>query len=334
MSFDLIRLLAFQPRLSLVHSHALGRVGAIGRTIARRRGVPFIVTVHGGVYDLPPELRRSLSAPNLGGWEWGKPFGMMLRSRQLLSDADAIVTCNRREADLIRERHPQQYVYIQRHGVPAARFQADHRAAAVAAFPAIAGRPFLLSIGRIDPVKNPGWLVEQMPALLQRHPGTVLVLAGSCTDEVYGTALGNQIRRMGLEQQVLLIGKLPPQDPRLIGLLQQARAMVLPSLSETFGIVILEAWAAGAPVIASRTTGATALIESGETGWLFGLESPEGFHQGIDAVLDQPSIRTRWIGAGRRRVEEEFDCDALAGQMKQLYEYTQEAKHAHRRITG
>jgi len=268
MSFNLIRQLAFEPNLSLVHSHALGRVGAIGRAIARRRGVPFIVTVHGGVYDLSPELRRAHFTPIAGGWEWGKPFGMMLRSRQLLSDADAIVTCNRREADLIREHHPEQYVYVQPHGVPAARFQADHRATAQAAFPAIAGRPFLLAIGRIDAVKNPGW------------------------------------------------------------------AMVLPSLSETFGIVILEAWAAGVPVIASRTTGAVSLIESGESGWLFALNQPEAFHQGIDIVLGQPSVRNRWIALGRRRVEQEFDCDALAGQMKRLYEYTKEAKHAHRRIAG
>jgi len=333
MSFNLIRLLAFEPGLGLIHSHALGRVGAIGRTIARRRGLPFVVSVHGGLYDLPPDLRRSFTAPAAGGWEWGKPFGMILRSRQLLSDADAIVTCNRREADLIRERHPDRYVYVQPHGVPAARFQVAHRAAALAAFPALAHRPFLLAVGRIDSVKNPGWVVAQMPALLQRHPGTVLVLAGACTDEAYGAGLSAQIRTLGLENQVLLTGKIPPGGPVLIGLLQQAQAVLLPSVSETFGIVILEAWAAGTPVLASRTTGATALVESGENGALFSLDRPVEFHDGVDAVLSSPPTRDRWIAAGRRRVLEEFDCDALSGKMKWLYEHAQEANHAHRRNT-
>src|SRR6185437_9868306 len=107
-------------------------------------------------------------------------------------------------------------------------------------------------------------------------------------------------------------------------------AVVLPSVSETFGIVILEAWAAGAPVIASRTSGAMALVEPEENGWLFGLDRPEEFHRGLDAVLGRPELRARLVAAGRRRVTEQFDCDALAGRMKQLYEQAREDRHAHR----
>src|SRR3954464_13019301 len=50
MSFDLIRAL-WTAKPTLIHSYALGRIGGIGLTIARRRKIPFVVTVHGGVYD-------------------------------------------------------------------------------------------------------------------------------------------------------------------------------------------------------------------------------------------------------------------------------------------
>lgn len=328
MSFDLLRSLWVAPDLSLIHSHALGRVGGIGLTIARRRKIPFVVTVHGGVYDLPEGIKRAFNAPRTRGIEWGKPFGFFLRARRVLEEADAILTCNRREAVLIRERHPDRRVIVQPHGVPAAIYAVDHRAEARAAWPAIVGHEVLLSVGRIDPVKNQGWLVEQMPALLQRHPQALLVLAGACTDEGYGAALQRRIEQLGLGGHVLLTGKLPPAEPRLIGLMQEAKLMLLPSISETFGLVILEAWAAGTPAISSRTSGASALLEHGRNGWLFDLDRPAGFHEAVDIVLQSPEAGQRAVTLGRERVVAEYDTQVLAGRLKELYDHLNEEHRA------
>jgi len=328
LSFDLITSLWREAGVSLIHSHTLGRVGGIGLTMARRRRIPFVVTVHGGVYDLPDEVKRSLHTPDAGGWEWGKIFGGLLRSRRVLVDADAIITCNPCEAAMIRRRHPDRRVIVQPHGVPARVYQRDHRAAARAAFPWLAGRPVLLAVGRIDPVKNQRWLVDRMPELLRRHPRALLVLAGACTDEAYGEALRHQIAQLHLERNVILAGRLPPADPCLIGLMQEAQAVVLPSLSETFGLVLIEAWAAGTAVIASQTSGATALIEHGKNGWLFELARPETFHDAVHLTLTNPNWRARSIAAGHHRVIADYDTVVLAGRMKQLYEQLIEEKHA------
>jgi alpha-maltose-1-phosphate synthase len=327
LSFDLLRMLWGNREFSIIHSHTLGRIGGIGLTVARQRNLPFVLTVHGGVYDLPEPLRQSFHAKTKG-WEWGKPFGMLLRSRRVIDEADAILTCNRREAALIRERHPDRRVIVQPHGVPAAVYAVDHRAAALAAFPQIAKRPVVLSLGRIDAVKNQGWVVEQLPELLRRHPNALLVLAGACTDEGYGEALRRRIEQLSLGPHVLVTGKLPPADPRLIGLLQVARVAMLQSISETFGLVILEAWAAGTPAISSRTSGASALIDHGENGWLFDLQRPETFHEAIDVALDNEVARARVIAAGRERVVAEYDTEVLASRVRRLYENLQEEKHA------
>jgi glycosyltransferase involved in cell wall biosynthesis len=328
VSFDLLGSLCLEKGIDLVHSHALGRLGAIGRAAARVRGVPFVLSVHGGAYDLPSYVRRELQVPASGGWDWGKPLGLLLGARKLFSQADAIVTCNVREAALIRERHPDRRVIVQPHGVPAAPFAENHRAAALAAFPMIAGRDVLFMPGRIDPVKNQGWLISQAAELARRHPKALFVFAGACTDRVYGEAIQKLITDEGVAGSVLLAGKLPPGDPRLIGLMQSARAVVLPSVSETFGLIILEAWAAGTPVISSRTSGANALVEEGENGFLFDLDQPAAFHAAVDQLLKRPELRARLGAAGRARVVADYDTGVLSARMKLLYDHLVEEKHA------
>ncbi len=319
VSFDLFGSLWREKEIDVIHSHALGRLGAIGRTAARARKLPFVLTVHGGAYDLPAVVKRELNRPTIGGWDWGKPVGLLLRARHLFSEADAIITCNPREAALISARHPDRRVVVQPHGVPAARFAGDHRAAALSAFPVIERRKVLVMPGRIDPVKNQSWLVEQTAELARRHPDVLLVFVGACTDVAYGESLNALIAKNGLTHSVLLAGKLPPGDPRLIGLLQISQALVLPSLSETFGLVILEAWAAGTPVISSRTSGATALVTEGENGFLFDLDQPAPFHAAANQIFTQPELRARMGAAGRARVIADYDTDVLSARMKQLY---------------
>jgi len=156
----------------------------------------------------------------------------------------------------------------------------------------------------------------------------LLILAGACTNTAYGEELRQTVRRAGLQERVLFTGGLPQGDPRLIGLMQEARAIILPSISETFGMVVLEAWAAGTPVIASRTSGASALIRHFQNGWLFDLDDPKAFHTAIDGALLMPDLAKELAAAGRRLVRTHYDATFLAGRMKNLYAQLIEEKHA------
>jgi glycosyltransferase involved in cell wall biosynthesis len=328
ISFDLARSLWRERNLDVVHTHALGRLGAIGRAVARARGLPFVITVHGGAYDLPSATRAELVRATRDGWDWGKPLGMMLGTRSLLGAADAVVTMNPREAAIIRTRHPGRRVVTESHCVPMAAFARDCRPAALAAYPQLRNRQVLLVLGRIDPTKNQMWVVLELAEIVRRHPGAVVVFAGSCTNVEYGRSIDQRISRGGLGDRVLRTGGLPSGDPRLTGLLQLARALVLPSTSETFGIVILEAWAAGTPVVSSRTSGAMTLIEDGKSGLLFELGRPATFHSAIASVLEQPSLALSLSEQGRSRASAEFDTEVCARRMRLLYEELAEEKHA------
>ncbi len=320
MSFDLPVKLAAQRRVSVVHTHALNRIGGIGLTVARLRKVPLVVTIHGGVLDLPATVQQTLSAPLEGGYEWGKVFGALLRSRDVLKKADAIVTCNPREAALQREQFPNKRILVQPHGVPIAKYAEDRRPEALDAFPTIGHQKIILIVGRIDPVKNQGWVLVQMPRILEKHPDAVLVLAGACTDELYGKALRKEVRRLGIEKKVLFTGGLPPGDPRLIGLMQSANVVVVPSLSETFGLIILEAWGAHAPVISTKTSGALSLVQENENGHLFDLQREEEFHLALKRVLESPPHARRLADNGHALAAQEYDSVLLSRRMKTLYE--------------
>jgi len=117
-----------------------------------------------------------------------------------------------------------------------------------------------------------------------------------------------------------MTGGLPPNDPRLIGLFQQAEALLLPSLSETFGLVILEAWATGTMVVSSRTSGAASLLRNGYNGWFFDLDRPETFHSALDQTLAKSESTKELLNHGADEVSRKYNVNSLAERMKTLYE--------------
>ncbi len=328
VSFDLPRMLAKEPGLTIINSHVLGRLGGIACTIAHRRNIPFVVTIHGGVLAVPEPLKQQMNGrPHPTSLEWGQLFGWWWRARHVLEEADAIITCNVREAEMLSARYPDQLIVTQPHGVNTALYQVDQRETALAAFPTIAGHDILLCVARVDPVKNQAWLVREMPAILSRYPQAMLVLVGACTNADYGSALHREIKRLGLDGRVLLTGGLPPRDPRIIGLMQLARANILPSISETFGLVILESWASNLPMLANRSAGSVELLRDGENGCLFNVDQPEAFHAQLDRVLTDAVFRGHLLATGREWVQR-YDTVAMAGQVKQLYDRLCEGKNA------
>lgn len=319
LSFELIGQLMREKALALIHTHTLNRLGGTALTVAKLRRIPLVVTIHGGLFDLPAAVSAQLARPLQGGVEWGRIFGFLLRSKRVVEAADAVLTCNTREAELIAERHPRQRVIVQAHSVNASHYQRDSAAEVDRHFPELRGQPYLLVLGRLDPVKNQSWLLEQAPALLTRHPAMRLVLAGSCTNAAYGETLRATIRTLRLEDRVLLTGGLPPEDPRLVGLLQCAKAVVVPSQSETFGLVIIEAWAAGVPVISSRTSGALDLLRDRENGWLFELGEPAAFHHAVDEIMSKPDAAAAASACGLKEVSTRFDSAVVTGRVRDLY---------------
>ena len=109
--------------------------------------------------------------------------------------------------------------------------------------------------------------------------------------------------------------------------MQEARVAILPSITETFGLVILESWAAGLATLASRTSGSLGLVRDGGNGSLFSLDNPDEFHAKLERLLQDPATHDRLVAAGRRGADD-YDIAVLAGRVRDLYARLIEEKHA------
>ena len=319
MSIELLRALWKEPDVSLIHTHTLGHIGGIARTVARWRKIPLVASVHGGFLDIPSSARENEASRLEGTFHWGKVFGFLLGSRKVLADADAVITLNETEANLLRERIPAQRIVVLPNGVPLDDYRVDRTEAAYDAYPELRDKQVLLVLGRIDPIKNQRWIVEQSPRIFKELPHAILVLAGPCTDDAYLRSLEQRIDELGVRKNVLLTGGLPARDQRIVGLLQLSEILILPSISETFGIVLLEAWAAGTPVLTSRTSGSSQLVVHNQNGWLVDLEQKEQFQETLLSALSDPNMLTKVGEAGRETVRERYDTVKVTEKYMDLY---------------
>ena len=154
----------------------------------------------------------------------------------------------------------------------------------------------------------------------------MLALVGAPTTPSVVQELHRQIQQHGLENDVLLTGGLPPSSPQLIGLLQSARLFVLSSTAEPFGIVILEAWAAGTPVLATRTSGPSALIDHRHNGLLYDLSAEADFHHAVDALLTDPQLAQHLRSNATATVLSQYDVPSVTARISRIYEELIEQK--------
>jgi rhamnosyl/mannosyltransferase len=174
--------------------------------------------------------------------------------------------------------------------------------------------PFLF-IGRLVYYKGVSLLLEAIRDL----PAAELVIVG---DGPLRGELETQARRNGLLGRVRFTGDLP--DKELRQEVRRARALVLPSVqpSETFGLVQLEAMAAGLPVISTRLpTGVAEVNLDGVTGRVVPPGEVGALANVLAEVLAHPAQARRWGEAGRRRVRERYTRDTMVTRLESWYAF-------------
>jgi len=318
-SFPLMRGLRRFPHLDLIHLHTGKRLGAIGRYVAARRRLPYVISLHGGVYDVPAGEAQTWTAPANGAFEWGKALGWWVGARRVLEDAAAIVCVGQKELQEAQRRHPKQTVVHLPNGVDAGRFASGDGSG----FRSRRGIPadafVILVVGRIDPQKNQLLAVRLLAELQRGQPGAHLVLVGPVTNADYDASLSKEIFRLGLDNHVTLIRGLETSDPDLVNAYHAADLFLLPSVHEPFGIVILEAWAAGLPVVASNVGGVPSFVSDGENGCLFPSGDLAALLAAVRESIANPDRRHTIAGAGRKAAQE-FGWDRITQRLVRIYE--------------
>jgi len=332
LSLSLFSALLTRPQVRLFHAHALKRLGGEVRTAARLRGKPFVVTLHGGVFDVPEAERQQMMRPIANKPEWGKVFGALFGSRRILEDADQVICVGAGELEKARGQLGHDRIAYLPNGVDSRRF-ATGDGAAFRKKHQISPEAFVvLNISRIDPQKNQAMLLDAFSEFVREQPTAVLVLIGPETQPDYAAALRQTIADRRLGSSVRLLPGLRNDDPMLVQAYHASDVFVLPSRHEPFGIVALEAWSAGKAVIANHVGGLRALIRDGENGLFIspGVEGNAGeLAQRLRALVRDPGLRQRLGEAGRAEAVGRYDWSRVASELESLYQAAE--AHAARR---
>jgi len=322
VSFGLFRELLRTPEPGVFHLHTGKRLGALVRTAARFRGVPYVVQLHGGVLTTPESEKRDMGEAAKKSIEWGKIIGLVFGGRRVLEDADAILCVDRFEAERLRGLMPGKRIEFIPNGVDPTRFAATPGAGLE--FRRTRGidlkAPLIIVVGRIDPQKNQALAIEALRRVRGRFPDAMLALAGPVTNPDYQVSLERQTERLGLNEAVCFLGQLDYSSGELAAAYAAADCFLLPSIHEPFGIVALEAWASGLPLVASAVGGIPAFVEDGANGLLFLSGDPEAAAAAVERLLADKDFASGLALKGKADMEASYTWDAVAKKIRKVYE--------------
>lgn len=272
---------------------------------ARKHGVPYVVCVHGA---LDPWLRRRGRVRKwLADVTW---------QRRMLRRASAVHFTLPEEARLASGVAPRRRTVILPNGVRWQDFQSlpDPQEFRDRFLDGRTG-PVVLFLGRLTQKKGVDLLVRSFALAARRHPDALLVIAGP-DDEKLRPGLEALAQQEGVGDRVVFTGLLLGEDK--LRALAATDVWALSSHTEAFTIAVIEALAAGLPVLVSPAVNLAGDIEPAGAGMVSETE-PEKFGGALSYLLESEGRRSR-LGGNAREFARAYDWDALAPRVVALYE--------------
>ena len=215
---------------------------------------------------------------------------------------DHVISVNEDHLGLLREAH-DDVSYIP-NGVDIDRFDVDRDV--------VEGR--ILFVGRLAPKKRVRDLIEAYSMIAADVPDRELVIVGtgSLQEELERFA-----SRLGVGDGVRFEGYVP--DETVPEYYASAELFVLPSIWEGHPLTLLEAWAAGVPVVATDVEGIAEFVDHGETGYLVSPESPDDLAEAIRYALENESVAQQWGRRAKRLAADEYSWAETARETDRVY---------------
>lgn len=292
----------------LIHSHywLSGQVGWLARD---RWGVPLIHTAH---------TLAAVKNASLAGGDAAEPMLRIVGEQQVVDEADRLIANTDTEASELVEMYgaDRSTIDVVVPGADLDRYSPGDRLAARAELGLRPDDVFVTFVGRIQPLKAPDVLVAAMAPLITADATgrlRVMVVGGpSGSGLAQPSALIDLAEQLGIADRVDF---LPPQPPeRLAQVYRASDVVAVPSYSESFGLVAIEAQACGIPVIAARVGGLGVAVDDGRTGVLVDGHDIDQWTRRLSELL---ADRTRLAAMGQaaalhaRQFSWEHTTDAL-----------------------
>ncbi|MGV9881883.1 D-inositol-3-phosphate glycosyltransferase [Streptomyces sp. NPDC003006] len=299
----------------LVHSH-YWLSGHVGWLAAERWGVPLVHAMH---------TMAKVKNAALAEGDTPEPAARVIGETQIVRAADRLIANTSEEAaELVRhyESDPGK-VAVVHPGVNLDRFRpADGRAAARHRLSLPQDALIPLFAGRIQPLKAPDVLLRAVAVLLDERPA----LRSNIVVPVVGGPSGSGLAKPeGLQKLAARLGiadvvrfQPPVGQEQLADWFRAASILVMPSYSESFGLVAIEAQAAGTPVLAASVGGLPVAVRDGVTGFLVSGHEPAHYARVLRDFADHPELVDR-MGSAAARHAQSFGWDRAAAATADVY---------------
>lgn len=176
-------------------------------------------------------------------------------------------------------------------------------------------RPYILTVAKLYERKGLDILLEAVSRLKARLDGHRFLIIGDGPEE---SRLKRLAADLGIDQHVALLGEVPSREIPMW--FQHCEFFVLPSRSEPFGIVLLEAMTLGKAVVATRVGGIPEFIKNGDTGLLVESGDSQALSEGILRLLQDHELRARLGKNGLQSVETRYDYRQLVLRYEELFQ--------------
>lgn len=292
--------------IDLVHVQTPFAAHYAGVGLARRLGIPVLATYHTHFEEYFHHYLPRV------------PNGLLRRlarevARRQCAAVDAVVVPSRAMHAALRGYGVEGPLHVLPTGIPLEQFRAGDGMRFRAAHGIPGRRPLALFVGRVAHEKNIGFLLDAMAHVHAAAPETLLVVAG---EGPALPALRHRVRADGIDAQVRFVGYLDRRRD-LPDCYAAADAFVFASRTETQGLVLLEAMAAGVPVYGLAEMGTRDILEP-RRGAVVAPDDPLRFAEGLVALLRDDG-RRRILGAEASRFAGEWSAGSRASQMAALY---------------
>jgi D-inositol-3-phosphate glycosyltransferase len=298
----------------VVHSH-YWLSGQVGWVAAERWGVPLVHTMH-----TMAKVKNQALAPG----EAAEPSARVVGEMQVVGSADRLVANTAEEARQLVDLYGADPARVSTvaPGVDLEVFRPGSRAAARAQLGLPADAVVLLFVGRLQPHKGPDVFLRAAGELVRRDPSlrarlVVAVVGGPSGRSCAGMgALASLADEQGLGDQVRWARPVPQEQ--LATWYRAADLTVVPSHSESFGLVALESQACGTPVVAADVGGLGTAVLADRSGVLVAGHDPGAWADAIAALLGDPARRERYGRAGVAHAAR-FSWAGSAARMLDVY---------------
>jgi len=293
-------------KLDIIHAQSPFSLGFLGKYVAIRQKIPFIYTHHTHLEEYAKfYLKENFFTPSLAK-TWTTFFCNL---------SNPIITPSEKIKKVLQNYGVKNKIFVLPTGVDLSVFKkiAKQKSLLRKKLNIDQKSKILMFVGRMEAEKNPLFLIEALKEVLKKRNDVFLIMIGTGPYEKKAKELAE---KLGIERFVRCTGRVPYEE--IPSFYQGSDIFSFPSLTETQGIVVLEAEAAGLPVVVLKDDVFAGIVKDGKNGFIIKKQKPEVFAASLLKILDDKKLYNKFSKASQK-IAKSFSKEKQAKKLLDIY---------------